>query len=359
MRALRSLGIVTVLGALAWPALSGPVRLEVQPFAVLPADVRYPEGLAVDPQSGEVYVGTFDARSPAQQRNNRVLRFSAEGALLASRSFGATPLTGLAFVDGQLYLLNFGAASVQRLPAGFDADSPIETLVAFAPLTPPAPSARMVSNPDGSQDRIEFGASGVAAPNGMVFDRAGNLYVSDSFQGAVLRVPDATRCSPCQVEVVSRDPLLATTGFLPFGANGLAFNADETQLYINNAGDGRVLRMRLPNGAPEVFAESLPGADGLLFHAGLLWVASNQADQVVALDAHGLPVARAGAFFGMAGDGTPRGLLFPASTAVQGQRMIVTNLALPLTETVGDEWEERVTRWNLMQFRLPSHLTGD
>lgn len=359
MRALRSPGILLLLCALATPVLGGPVRLEVQPFAVLPADVRHPEGLAVDPQSGEVYVGTFDARLPAAQRNNQVLRLSADGTLLARKSFGATPLTGLLVAEGHLYILNFGAARLQRLPVRFDEHSHVESLVDFPPLTPPAPAPRTVANPDGSHDRIEFGSSGVPAPNGMVFDRAGNLYVSDSFQGALLRVPDATRCAPCRVEVLSRDPLLATTSFLPFGANGLAFNADESLLYINNAGDGRVLRMRLPNGAPEVFAESLPGADGLLFHAGLLWVTSNQADQIVALNEQGLPVARAGAFFGMASDGTPRGLLFPAGTAVQGTRMLVSNLALPLTAATGDEWEERVTRWNLMQFRLPSHPTGD
>ena len=47
------------------------------------------------------------------------------------------------------------------------------------------------------------------------------------------------------------------------------------------------------------------------------------------------------------------GLLFPAATAVQGKRMLVANLALPLTPREGDEWEEKVTRWNLMQFDIP------
>ena len=32
----------------------------------------------------------------------------------------------------------------------------------------------------------------------------------------------------------------------------------------------------------------------------------------------------------------------------------VANLALPLTPAVGDEWEEDVTHWNLMQFDLPA-----
>jgi len=358
MHALRTLGIVLSLYT-AGVAHGDPLQLAVEPFALLPEDVRYPEGLAVAPDSGEVFVGTFDARLPAEQRNNQVLRFSAKGELLARRSFGATPLTGLAFAEGQLYILNFGAGRLQRLAANFDESTPVQDVVQFATLIPAAPEARQVTNPDGSRDRVTFGSSGVPGPNGMVFDRVGNLYVSDSFQGALLRIANATHCAPCEVETLSRDPLLATAGFLPFGANGLAFDADERVLYINNAGDGRVLRMTLPSGPLEVFAESLPGADGLLFHAGLLWVVANQADLVVALDAQGLPLARAGGFDGLAADGSPRGLLFPASSAVQGERMIVTNLALPLTPVEGDEWEERVTRWNLMQFRLPGRPTGD
>lgn len=37
--------------------------------------------------------------------------------------------------------------------------------------------------------------------------------------------------------------------------------------------------------------------------------------------------------------------------------MIVSNLALPLTPTEGDEWEERVSTWNLMRVRLPHSPT--
>jgi hypothetical protein len=188
----------------------------------------------------------------------------------------------------------------------------------------------------------------------MVFDRAGNLYVSDSFQGAIYRIERATSCAPCAVTTVSRDPLLATAGALPFGANGLAFNADESLLYINNAGDGRVLRMPMPAGPVSIVAESIHGADGLLFHQGLLWVAANQADAVLALDENGLIRVRAGEFQGITADGRPRGLLFPASTAVAGRWMVVSNLALPLTPISGDEWEEQVWRWTLVRFRIPT-----
>ena len=328
-------------------------RLPVAPFAVLPDNVRHPESLATDPASGEVYVGTFDAREPASLRNNQLLRFSADGRLLAQRSFGAMPLTGIAFRDGTLYVLNFGASKLQRLDARFTADTPVEDVVTFTALAPTTPPPRHVANPDGSQDVIAYGSQGFPAINGLVFDRAGNLYVSDSFQGAIYRIADATTCHPCKVAVFARDPLLATTGALPFGANGLAFDADESTLYLNNAGDGRVLRQRIPDGAIEVLADGVYGADGLLFHRGLLWVAANQIDTIVALDERGRVRHRAGDFLGVTADGAPRGLLFPAATAVQGRRMIVANLALPLTPAAGDEWEEDVTRWNLMQFDLP------
>jgi sugar lactone lactonase YvrE len=340
--------------ALACTALQAQriARWEVERFVLLPADVRHPEGLAADPASGQLYVGTFDARMPASARNNQLLRYAADGRLLAQRSFGETPLTGLAVAAGQLYVLNFGAGRLQRIALDFEAQTPIEDVARFAALSPAAPAPRRVDNPDGSHDTVAFGAAGVPAINGMVFDRAGNLYVSDSFQGAVYRIAQATQCAPCTVDTLLRDPLLATAGALPFGANGLALNADESVLYINNAGDGRVLRLPLPGGPLAVLAEGIYGADGLQFHAGRLWVAANQIDTVLALDEAGRVRGRAGEFLGIAADGAPEGLLFPASTAVLGDWMFVTNLALPLTAQDGDEWEEQVRRWSLSRFRL-------
>jgi hypothetical protein len=156
------------------------------------------------------------------------------------------------------------------------------------------------------------------------------------------------------VELFLHDPLLATAGTPPFGANGLALSADGRVLYVANTGDHRVLAVNLVATPPAIspFSISLPGADGLLLENGRLWVAANQADQVVALDERGRPVARAGAFDGLREDGEPRGLLFPASLAADGGWMYVANLALPLTPMVGDEPEEDVTRWTISRFRL-------
>jgi DNA-binding beta-propeller fold protein YncE len=327
------------------------VCADAQEFATLPAGVRFPEGITANPANGDVFVATFDAREPSTVRNNKLLRYSRSGRLLAQRDFGATPLLGLGFRGGQVYILNFGASQLQRIAANFDAATPVQAVANFPSIGPTAP--RTTGNPDGSSDVITFGSGGFPAANAMVFDAAGNLYVSDSFQGAIYRIDNAAGCAaPCTPVVVSHDPLLATAGFPPFGANGLALDAAGTSLFIANTGDNRVLRMALPSGALSVFAESVHGADGLWFAGGLLWAAANQGDSVLALNDKGRVVARAGEFEGIR-HGTPSGLLFPASLVAVDGWMYVTNLALPLTGAVGDEPEEDVTRWNVARFRIP------
>src|SRR5262249_20278263 len=192
----------------------------------------------------------------------------------------------------------------------------------------------MVGNADGRSDTITFG-SGARVPNALAFDSGGNLYVSDSFQGAVFKITNPESCAPnCNVTTFNHDPLLATAGFPPFGANGLAFNKDESALFIANTGDDRVLRLDIAMGKVSAFAESINGADGIVFDEhGRLWVAANQADEVVALNAKGKIVVKLGEFRGIRKDGTPDGLLFPASPVIVDDEIFVTNLAISLTPT--------------------------
>ena len=326
----------------------GPRFIEVERFATLPDGVRFPEGIAANPATGDIFVGTFD-NGP---NPNKLVRFSRNGQVSAVKDFGGTPLLGLEFRDGNVYILNFGASALQRMPGDFDANTPVETVATFPKIGAPGP--RTVPNPDGSADTITFGSSSFPAPNGMVFNAAGDAFVSDSFQGAIFRIASATTCStPCAVTTVSHDPQLATAGFPPFGANGLALSADEKTLFIANTGDNRVVQMNLATTTITPFAESVHGADGVLMNNGLLWVCANQGDEVVALNAQGRPVARAGFFAGVRRDGRPAGLLFPASPVVSNGFIYVTNLALPLTPAVGDEPEEDVTRWTVSRFRIP------
>ena len=343
-----SVGIVTG-SALAQDRLV--IQRDVDTFAVLPDGVRHPEGIAANPANGDIYVATFDfGPNP-----NKLLRFASDGHLAAQRDFGATPLLGLGFdsVHGKVYILNFGASKVQRIAAAFDSTTPIEDVATLPGIG--APANRTEGNPDGSSDTIIFGSNSFPAPNAMEFDKRGNLFVSDSFQGAIFRIQHVRTCAtPCFVETVVQDPLLATAGFPPFGANGLAFNKNESALFIANTGDDRVLKLDMSSKAITVFAESLNGADGIVFDdQGRLWVATNQADEVVALNANGKIIVKLGEFRGINSDGTPDGLLFPASPVIVGDEIFVTNLAIALTPAVGDEPEEEVTRWTVSRMTLP------
>ena len=326
-------------------------------FAVLPDGVRFPEGITANPKTEEIYVGTFDFGP----NSNKLLRFNKDGQLVAQRDFGGTPLLGLRFSrwDKKIYIANVGAlvgraSKIQRIAADFNDTTPIED-VALIPDTGPLPD-RVVGNPDGSQDTIFFG-NNAAAPNALTFDHHGNLYISDSFQGAIFRInnaPNARRLAT--VITVKHDGLLATAGFPPFGANGLALNRDGNQLYIANTGDDRILQLDLKTKEITVLAESINGADGIALYHGKVIVAANQEDVVFILNENGRVVAKLGAFLGIRGDGSPRGLLFPASLVIVDGEIFVTNLALPLTMKLGDEPEEEVTRFTISRIDIPEDL---
>lgn len=328
-------------------------RDAVKRFATLPNDVRYPEGITANPENGEIYVGTFDA--PPKNKPNKLLRYSRHGQLLGIKDFDGAPLLGLEFDrrHEKVYICNFGASKIQRIKADFNAGTAVEDVATIPGIG--APADRNEANPDGSSDTIKFGSNKFPAPNAMVFDRHGDLYVSDSFQGAIFRIKNAAACTgSCTPELVIQSPLLATAGFPPFGANGLALNRDESALFVANTGDDRVLKLDLATNALAVFTESINGADGLARGKhGILWVAANQGDEIVGLNRNGRVVARLGDFKGVRPDGTPDGLLFPASMVIVGEDMFVTNLALPLTPAVGDEPEEDVKRWTISRIRLP------
>jgi DNA-binding beta-propeller fold protein YncE len=234
-------------------------------------------------------------------------------------------------------------------------DSSLED-VADVPLIS-APPDRTVDNPDGSVDTITFG-NFAPAPNDLTFSSTGDLYFSDSFQGAIFKIADPAGNCPgtdCDVETVAHDPLLATAGFPGFGANGIALSDDEFHLFVANTGDDRILRVDLADlGAVSVFAESINGADGVVNDGdGHLIVAANQADQVVILDIDtGRVRAELGEFHGIK-KGAPRGLLFPASLAIAKNKIIVTNLSFPLTMTMGDEPEEDVTEFTISSIKIP------
>ena len=322
-------------------------------FVTLPDGVRFPEGITANPKTEEIYVATFDfGPNP-----NKLLRFKKNGELVAEIEFGGTPLLGLQFNpwDDKVYICNFGASKIQRIEAKFNATTKIEDVAAAIPGIGP-PSPRTVGNPDGTEDNITF-ANNFPAPNALTFDKSGNLYVSDSFQGAIFRIDHAHKCdTSCAVATVKHDALLATAGFPPFGANGLALSKDGTKLFIANTGDDRILRLDLKTKEVSVFAESIDGADGIASYKGMIVAAANQGDVVVILNENGRIIAKLGDFLGIRKDGSPRGLLFPASIVIVDDKIFVTNLALPLTMAEGDEPEEDVKLYTVSRIDIPKHL---
>jgi sugar lactone lactonase YvrE len=117
-----------------------------------------------------------------------------------------------------------------------------------------------------------------------------------------------------------------------------------------------------PNPQPvttEVFTNSINGADGLILDsADNLWVAANQADEIVVVDPTGKAIAKLGDFNGVQ-NGVTQGLLFPASPAFSndGNFLFVTNLELDLRtiggpQTVDSQWAAQVTKHSIA--KLPA-----
>ena len=153
--------------------------------------------------------------------------------------------------------------------------------------------------------------------NALTFDSQGNVYVSDSFGGIIWRTGPSGGVGTNWVQ----NPLLKTAGDPPFGANGLGFNKAQSILFVANTGNDTIVQIPvsgspLTPGTPAIFTNSINGADGLILDdQDNLWVCANQSDEIVVVDNTGKVIAKLGDFGGLVNDGTPKGLLFPASPA--------------------------------------------
>jgi DNA-binding beta-propeller fold protein YncE len=335
------LGLITFGRTELGIAASGIRIGQATPFATPAADVKFPEGIAAD-ADGRIYVSTFNVPS-------FIVKLSPGGKELQRTSDLGTPLLGLAFNNGDLFAADFGTGRILKFLNGNLANAPmIYATLPCCTIVPGFPFPFLKTT---------------AAPNALVFD-SGDLLVSDSFQGEIFRIP-AGGCSgggSACVTSVAKNAALATTGFPPFGANGLALRGGA--LYVANTGNDTVLRLPLgPGGTAtsvDIWAESINGADGIVFDAsGRLWVCANQGDELVVLEeinTNGMPVGsvlfKVGDFEGIVGRPgahRPKGFLFPASLVIVGHKVYITNLSLPLTPVVGDEIEEEVDLFTVVK----------
>jgi hypothetical protein len=303
----RSLLLLLALFALSSNANAWN-RLHATTVAKLPDGFIQPEGITVD-FFGTLYVTSFAPNGSVP--NGRIAVLSHSGRLLRVLDVAnASPgLLGIAFnpKTHDLLVADLGFAQVLKVNPFTGASSVFTTI------------------PGGA----------AAGPNALAFDRHGNVYISDSFQGVIWRTgPNGGAASAW----VSND-LLKTTGIPPFGANGLAFNKHESALFVANTGDDSIVRIPVAAGAPgdpAVLVYGINGADGLIIDEhDNIWIAANQSDEIVVIDPTGRPLAKLGDFDGVRKDGSPRGLLFPASLVRSFGFIYITNLSLDLRAVGG------------------------
>ena len=200
---------------------------------------------------------------------------------------------------------------------------------------------------------MNTGLGSASGLNALTFDKAGNVYVSDSFQGVIWKTVATGGTPTVFVNSQTLSPQAASGVILvpPFGANGVEFNNEYTEMYVANTAYHSIVEVPVSlnldgsvavAGPAAVLTTGINAPDGIAVDRhDNLWVVANQQDEIDVVDPNAIDaqgdvlskvVARRGDFEGLAGDGTILGLLFPASPAFSpdGKILYVSNLALYL-----------------------------
>ena len=119
---------------------------------------EYAEGIAVDQNTGAIYVSITD-----------------QGQIWEQPADGSEPFVVTSFGEDR--------------PLGMAVDRFGDLYVALRSYNPYTQGVYRVSTADGSYERLPF-TDAIFHPNAMAFDKKGNLYVTDSVLGAIWRIPE-------------------------------------------------------------------------------------------------------------------------------------------------------------------------
>ena len=272
-------------------------------FNFNPALGELPEGVAVD-KVGNVYVGLAPL--------GKIVKFNTKGEV-SDFAFLPTPTP---FGIG---LLGLAVDAPGNVYAGlFSGDEATQGVYKV--------------DRDGNSERLP-GTDAITFPNALAFDKRGNLYVTDTIIGAVWRIsPDGS------VEMWIQDETLV--GFIlpdpgappfPIGANGIAYR--HGSLYVANTTEAQIVRIPVMKdgsaGSPEIFVKDpveLSVLDGIALdvHGNIYGVVITQS-KLVKIDAQTKEITT----LATAADG----LDFPASLSFgtgkgDRQSVFVTNYAI-------------------------------
>jgi sugar lactone lactonase YvrE len=302
-----------IIGVLAAAPASAWQRGPVDVLAVLPFASGSVEGLTVGPD-GNIYVPTFGFNAGGALGGPAVLFvISPNGSIVrkvnitCSNCPASSHMLGLRFnpATNALWVLDFGVGMVLS-------------------VDPQTGGANLLVGP--------IPNSGL---NALTFDASGNGYVSDSFNGTIWKVPPQPAKSTSYTNW-STSPLLGPgTGLTPpFGANGVEFSNDGTNLLVANTAFHQIIKIPVSNpNSPSILVSGINAPDGIAIDRNdNIWICANQEDEIVVIDKTGKVIAKLGDFRGIDQNGIVRGFLFPASLAFSRDRstLYVSNLTLYL-----------------------------
>ncbi len=206
------------------------------------ANLELPEGITID-KTGNMYV-SLGLPGFAGGTSGEIWKISPDGTETVLVEFDVPPAAGLAVdASGNVYYAHptnadDGTTGVYRLTS------------------------------DGGTERLP-GTENMFLPNGVAFDEQGNLYASDSIQGAIWRIPGG---GTADAEIWSQHEFIQGCEEDPFGANGVAYW--KGNFYVANTAKGILVRIPILTdgsaGEPEIAAgvdncnpDELYGMDGI------------------------------------------------------------------------------------------------